>query len=237
MLKKMLLALLALLMMCAACASAETPDLTQMTFEELAELRAQVNAEILTRPEATPIILGNGGKYIVGKDLKPGTYSFIYAGGSSGSAKVYVYQDETESKVLQDFFVTSNKYAVFTLHDLKDGNCIVPGFTIKLSAAGFPEYTPPEGVLIPAGIYEIGTDIPAGKYSFHMNESGCYIEVYKDMETYENRVNSYSSEYLYRMYLDALNLSTTGPLKEGNILVINNASIIMKKFVPTFNFD
>ena len=234
MLKKLLMLLLALLLGMTAVL-AEELDLTKMTYDELAALRLKVNAEIQGRPEAEPITLGNGGMYIVGQDLKPGTYYFIYDDSISGAAFVEVYQDETMQETLLRLFVTSDKYAVFALPNLKEGNCIVPGFTIKLSSAGFPEYTAPEGVLVPPGVYEIGTDIPAGRYNIFLNEGGCRVEVYESQEVYDNAPNYLSADYW--LNLNARVHSGVATMKEGNILVINDESVIMTKYVPAFNFD
>lgn len=50
-------------------ALAETLDLSQMTFEELAELQTRIDLEMQNRPKAEEIVLSNGGTFIVGRDL------------------------------------------------------------------------------------------------------------------------------------------------------------------------
>ena len=133
MLKRMLLGLMTLaLLMNAAFAFAETPDLSHMTFTELAELRARVNAEMLIRPEAEDIILPGGGEYVVGEDLLPGTYYFIYNDTSTGNISVEVYRDKSADWPENYINCNSDDYLVHTM-SLEEGNCIRTRWTIRLN--------------------------------------------------------------------------------------------------------
>ena len=150
--KKRTLMLIAVLLMFTASAYAEEMDLSRLTFEQLTALRTKINLEMQTRPEGQEIILSNGGTFVVGEDLQPGTYSFIHNDSITGSAFVEVFRDETMSEMLYRVFVSSSSYTVYTLTDLKEGNCVKVGFTIKLSKAGFPAYTPLKGRSFPKAL-------------------------------------------------------------------------------------
>lgn len=234
MLKKTCLLLTALILLLGvATAFAETPDLSQMTFEELAELRTLINAEMLTRPEAEDMVLG-AGEYVVGRDLQPGTYYAIYESGTWSSGYVRIYKDETKEKRL--LHISIDPYDIYPMTDLVEGNIIVVEYNaIRVNMTGFPDYHAPEGTLIPAGVYEIGVEIPAGKYSALLNTGCSSISVYQNMATYQesdgffDTLQSYTLGYAERECM--LNL------QDGNILVVESNSILMNKYVATFTFD
>lgn len=235
MLKKVLLLLMAVMLLTgAATAFAEGLDLSNLTFEELTELRTKINLEMQTRPEAEEIILSNGGTFIVGQDLQSGTYDFIHHDSISGGALVQVYEDETKSRMLYQVFVSSESYTVYTLPDLQEGNCITVGFTIKLSKVGFPAYNPPEGTVVLQGAYEVGKEIPAGKYSIHESTKGSRVRVYKDLEQYQSGQKWTAQTDLS---LDASTLSGVVTLTEGQIFVVEKNDIVMNKYTTTFTFD
>lgn len=235
MLKKICLLLTALvLLLSAAAAFAEPPDLSQMTFEELQELRAKIGLEMQTRPEGAEIVLTNGGTFVVGRDLQPGTYYFVYDDSLTGSAFVKVFEDETKSRPLCQIMVSTASYSVYTLTDLKEGNCVEVGFTIRLSKAGFPAYVPPEGTVIPQGAYEVGVDIPAGRYSVHEGTKGCQVVIYRDWDHHKTG-NQWTAEEFLTLY--ALHLSGVVTLTEGQIFVVEKNSVIMNKYTPAFTFE
>lgn len=223
MLKRMLLGLMTLaLLMNAAFAFAETPDLSHMTFTELAELRARVNAEMLIRPEAEDIILPGGGEYVVGEDLLPGTYYFIYNDTSTGNISVEVYRDKSADWPENYINCNSDDYLVHTM-SLEEGNCIRTRWTIRLNKVGFPDYHAPEGTFIPAGNYVIGTDIPAGRYEINLYEHRSIVEV--------------NTGAYFRILLDGSERKAIVTLNDGNTLVIQQGGIIMNKYKTTFTFD
>lgn len=226
MLKRMLLALLSMaLLLSAACASAETPNLSQMTFEKLADLRAQIDAEMQSRPEAEDIILPGGGEYVVGEDLLPGTYYFIYSDTSTGNISVEVYTDKSAERAESYINCNSDDYLVHAL-SLEEGNCIRTRWTIRLNRVGFPDYHVPEGTYIPAGNYVIGTDIPAGRYEINLYESRSVVEV----------KNAHGIREFY-MVLDGAERTAIVTLNEDATLVIQKGGIMMNKSNTKFTFD
>lgn len=235
MLKKMMLLLMTIMLLTGATfCVAEELDLSQLTFDELTELRTKINLEMQTRPEGEEIVLSNGGTFIVGRDLQPGTYYFVHDDSITGSAFVQVYQDETKSNQLHRIFVSTESYSVYTLTDLKEGNCVEVGFTIRLSKVGFPAYVPPEGTIIPQGAYEVGVDIPAGRYSVHEGAKGSLVMIFRDWDHYATGNQWTAKEFLT---LNATNLSGVITLTEGEIFVVDKNNIVMKKYTPAFTFD
>ena len=232
MLKKSFLLLTALILLLGAVSAlAETPDLSQMTFEELAELRTLIDAEMLTRPEAEDIVLAVG-EYVVGRDLKPGTYYAIYESGEWSSGYVRIFQDETKEKRLLYMSTDPASYNVYMLKDLVEGNVVVIEYNaLRVNMTGFPDHHAPEGTLIPAGVYEVGVEIPAGKYSAFLNAGASNIYVYQNMDAYQNGKKQQSFRFGYT------NRECVLSLQDGNIVEVKSNSVIMNKYVSTFTFD
>lgn len=73
------------------------------------------------------------------------------------------------------------------------------------------------GVVVPAGRYTVGEDIPAGNYRFEMENAQSYIYVYK---------NADASYYTYSFSIDgATPIYAKQPLAEGNILEIKGRAV------------
>lgn len=234
MLRRMLLTLLAMMLMMGAwCAVAETPDLSQMTFEELADLRSLINAEMLLRPEGEDMVLGVG-DYLVGRDLMPGSYYMIYESGNMSPGYVSVYADESKSARLLWITTETSTYDVYSLASLKEGNVVVVEHNaMRVNQMGFPDYQAPEGTMIPAGTYEIGVDIPAGKYTAQLLKGISNVYVYPDEGSCTQADWTKREDYLLAHGNRVCVLS----LQEGSYLVIKRNSIIMNKYVPPFTFD
>lgn len=232
--KRMLLTLMALaLLMSAACAVAETTDLSQMTFEELADLRARIDAEMLLRPEAEDMVLGVG-EYVVGRDLMPGSYYMIYESGNMAPGYVSVYSDDTKSQRILWIMTETSTYDVYPLTSLEEGNVVVVEHNImRANRVGFPDYHAPEGTVIPAGTYEVGVDISAGKYSAHLLDGISYIYVYPDAESHAKADWTKRESHL----LAHGNRECVLSLQEGSYLVIERNSVIMNKYVSAFTFE
>lgn len=120
---------------------------------------------------------------------------------------------------------------------LEDGNLInVMESPLMFSITGFEggkyfTYTPPEGTYVPAGIYTVGMDIPAGTYQFFAATLDS-----KKICLYKNSVNDEDYEVigLYRIYASQTNYKTA-ILSDGNVLKIQS-DIIMKK-QPKLSFE
>lgn len=233
MLKRILLVLMTLILLLGTTSAiAGSIDLSQMTYGELAELCAKVNAEMMLRPEAGDIILPGGGEYVVGEDLLPGTYYFIYDDTSTGNIIVEVYENKSATQWASYVNCNSDDYLVHML-SVEEGNCIRTKWTIRLNQVGFPDYHAPEGTYIPVGSYEVGTDIPAGRYEVNLYASRSRVKVYKDANEFEK---TYGSK-CYDILLDGAERTGIVTLKDGNILVIEQGGMIMNKFKSTFTFD
>lgn len=234
MLKKLLLLLITTMLMCGAASSfAEGLDLSQLTFEELTNLRAQITLEMQSRPEAADIVLGVG-EYVVGRDLNPGSYYMIYESGNMSSGYVSVYSDETKSNRILWITTETSTYDVYSLTSLVEGNVVVVEHnSLRANQVGYPDYFAPEGTVIPAGTYEIGVDIPAGKYTAHLMDGISNIRVYPDFESCSQKDWTKRDDYSLAHGNRECQLS----LQEGSYLVIERNSIIMNKFVSTFTFD
>ncbi|MBR4334416.1 MAG: hypothetical protein IKP72_17225 [Clostridia bacterium] len=73
------------------------------------------------------------------------------------------------------------------------------------------------GVVIPAGKYTVGEDIPAGNYRFEMENAQSYIYIYK---------NADSSYHMASFSIDgATPIYAKQPLAEGNILEIKGRAV------------
>lgn len=236
MLKRILSFLLTLaLFLGAASAIAEADDLSEMTFEELAELRTLITAEMLTRPEGEEIVL-SAGEYVVGRDLQPGTYYAIYESGQWSGGSIYVYEDETKGNRLAWITTVPSSYDVYPIRNLAEGNIVViEGNKLRTNMVGFPDYHAPEGTLIPPGVYEIGVDIPAGRYSVSLNGDETFVYVYKTKEAYlAGKTSSREREMYYLAYKDK---TCVVSLQDGQIFVIDDSSVIMSKYDTVFTFD
>lgn len=73
------------------------------------------------------------------------------------------------------------------------------------------------GVVVPAGRYTVGEDMPAGNYRFEMENAQAYIYIYK---------NSDSSYAMQSFNIDgAMPVYAKQPLAEGNILEIKGRAV------------
>lgn len=214
---------------------AEEIDFSTMTTDELLELRIKLNSELLSRPDSEGIILMPD-DYLVGKDIMPGVYYARHESGTWSGGNADVYSDETKNR--KDGKYISNRLDAdagnVCILRLEEGNVLsITNNNIIINKTGFPEYQIPDGVLIPEGVYEIGVEIPAGKYSaYWAGDSESCIYVYKDKESFEgSNISIIYSSLTY--HSDRTNLE----LIDGNILEIKFDSIYMKKGPLTFSFE
>ncbi|MBR6569173.1 MAG: hypothetical protein IKK75_01845 [Clostridia bacterium] len=234
MVKKLLLLLMTIIVLTSATfAVAEELDLSQLTFDELIELRTKITLEMQSRPEAEDIVLGVG-EYVVGRDLNPGSYYLIYESGNMAPGYVSVYSDETKSTRILRMETETSTYDVYTLSSLVEGNVVVVEHNgLRANQVGFPEYFAPKGTVIPAGTYEIGVDIPAGRYTAHLLDGLSYIYIYPDSESCSQKDWQNRESFL----LAHGNRECLLSLQEGSYVVIERNSLIMNKYVPGFTFE
>ena len=208
------LGLILLLAFSTFCLAEEADSSTQsyqdmiesLDYESLLALSVAVNTELVSRPEALPLVLSKG-MYLVGSDIAPGIYYFTspdpaqYTAGYIFSSKTtfenragssnspgfvcdfdYLEVGETERIILESGNLISVTYPVVLCTD-------------KVSAENYFTYTPPEGTYVPAGIYTVGADIPEGMYRFYsatgyevtirITESGKLVEKLEPTTKYE----------------------------------------------------
>lgn len=214
---------------------AENVDLASMDVDSLIELRDSINAELSSRPEVSPFRLIEG-LYIVGDDIKAGKYYVAAEAPSSYTASISAFADKESYQ--QDS--SSIYYTYLPIEDpavcitLEDGNLIkVASVSLMFSITGFEgdkyyTYTPPEGTNVPAGIYTVGVEIPAGTYQFFAATLDS-----KHVYLYQNSVNDENYEIIR---IDASDTNyETAILSDGNVLEVRS-DIVMKK-QPKLSFE
>lgn len=91
-------------------------------------------------------------------------------------------------------------------------------------------------VEVPLGVWDIGKDIPAGRYELVPGENAStytypYIVYY--LERHENGTpNKIRGQYRIKS-----GETLVIELFEGNVLKIEDCSVIFRKYVPSFNFN
>ena len=239
---KKFIALILLLMLVVPAAMAEADfDFTGYSYDQLIGIKEQLDAEIATRPEAGARVL-QPGQYVVGKDIAQGIYDvgFVPAEADDTYTNWYIY----DTKQMYDYDV-SRLY----LGDLpRDEGRVQEGSSVKVelfegdyfviyrSAASIErtgnavpveyDYTVPEGTSIPTGIYIIGEEIPAGKYTIYFNgEAPSRVRTYANPEDATNDFKDTDFEAVLANY----NTSVEANLKEGYAFRLEYNSVIMKK--------
>ena len=95
------------------------------------------------------------------------------------------------------------------------------------------EKTLPDGVLLPAGEYIVGADIPAGEYRADaVSDVGGRVAVYRSKEDAVNRPGSYIAEYYLGDMWGTLVFRLV--LEEGNYITIKYNSL---KLYPFYSLE
>lgn len=231
---KKLLSLMMVLFILITPAIAEGLDLEGMDYDSLMQLKQAVDAELYSRPEAEPRVLYPG-LYTVGKEIPSGIYYTMAAElGEYDSAWIGVYSDQNEYDTSCDasFATYLNLGSTPKSVTLENGNILwVKSLPISLSLTEFteedyPQYVPPEGTLVPSGIYTIGDAIPEGIYRlFPYTITGSVVSVFDNEETYKS-----ASGMKEKVILDVIEpmLGNGVVLEEGNVIDVYR-DIVMKK--------
>lgn len=93
---KKLIVVIGCMLVLALPAFAEDFSISNMTYEELIKLRDDISIEFADRGvEVLP-----SGRYVVGKDIKPGKYLYTCCriAESEKYVSIYIYEDETAEK-------------------------------------------------------------------------------------------------------------------------------------------
>lgn len=218
---------------------AEGIDLTSMDIDELLALKNALTLELQSRPEASPFEV-NPGTYIVGEDIKAGKYYIAAKGLSEGTGQIHIYEtkDQYQNRpagkygdFIENFYINAEDYAIIVT--LVDGNLIyLQSAPVMFSVNEFEggkyyTYTPPEGTYVPAGIYTVGVEIPAGTYQFFaasLNSRNVHLyEKSLDDKDYETiRIRAAEDDY------------ETAILSDGNILEVRTDIVMRKQPALTF---
>ena len=228
-----LLLLAAVLLASMLSCHAEEMDWSSYSYDTLLTLRKQIDAELALRPENEEYVLEPGKIYTVGKDIIPGVYYAIFDSGDWTSSNIYFYGDDGEQ--LDYISVSASNYTVYELIllSIRDVRVQVTYNNIRISRAGFPDYHPHEGTTVPVGTYEVGKELPAGKYCAYLLNGSARVRVYPSRDQYEKGFGTILSEYLSKSERAINNIQ----LNEGNVLVIEENSIVMTKSSFTLTFD
>ena len=240
--KTMLLILLFALVFSATIAVAEADfDFSDYSYDELISVKEKLDAEIQLRPEAGERILQSG-QYVVGKDIAQGVYelSFVAAEEDDTYTNWYIY----DTKQMYDYDVSRLWLGDLPREEgtLKAGSSVKAElfegdyFVIYHSAASITrvgnavpvesDFMPPEGTTVPIGIYNIGEDIPEGKYTVYFNgEAPSRVRTYSDPEDATNDFKDGEFEAILADY----NTSVEINLKAGYAFRLEYNSVIMKK--------
>lgn len=242
MIKKFVALLVCIVLLCSTC-YAESMDLTAMSFEELCALKVAIEAELNSRPEAEPFDLSPG-LYTVGKDIKAGRYYIMASLPDDYSSQMVVYatRDAYDQRPSGKYGEYKDRCYLgfgdgFQTIDLEDGNYLyIQEASIKFSVTEFTaddyyKYTPPEGTYVPAGIYFVGEDIPAGVYQVYpanLTEGDVYV-----YETEAGEGGDWISHVDVEVTVDGSH--ETIQVRDGNKVKIDT-DVIMKK-PPKLSFD
>lgn len=239
---------LLILALCGFCV-AEQPDdggaaafdFTRYSYDELIGIREQLVAELQTRPEAGERIL-QPGQYVVGKDIAQGIYDvgFVPAEEDDTYTNWYVY----DTKQMYDYDVSRLYLGDMPREEgrVQEGSSVKVElfdgdyFVIYYSAASIErtgnavpveyDYTAPEGTSVPTGVYMIGEDIPAGKYTIWFNgKAPSRVRTYANPEKATNDFEDPEFEAVLAIY----NTCVEANLKEGYALRLEYNNVIMKK--------
>lgn len=217
---------------------AEELELTNMTYEQLVELKQAVDNEYYARPEAEPRILYPG-YYVIGNEIPAGQYYLTVAEfGDEPSSGFYVYESKEKKDNRNLSYWEHIKPGTISSFRLETGNIIaVEDLPLLLSLEPFEDedllvYTPPEGTPIPSGTYEIGVEIPSGTYQVYpAGISGSKIFLYNTVENYQNEryVNIHGDcDSTLKPYVTKTNNGLRLKVTDGNIVIIEG-DVIMKK--------
>ena len=93
-----------------------------------------------------------------------------------------------------------------------------------------------DGVLVPAGVYVVGADIPAGEYRADtVSDVGGCVKIYKSVADYEEGSwNHFSETYLGKMWGT---LTFRLNIEDGNVLYIYSNSLKLYRYHGLMDFQ
>ena len=231
---------------CAPAFAAEN-DISEMTFQELSELKQKVDAEYHSRSESEPLTLAEG-CYTAGLDINPGRYyvGTVVPDEDGYGIRMHVYVDKAQFDSRPE-----GKYGeyrsdnYFTLGDepksimLEEGNFLYLQGSLMLSPDEFSlsdyyTYEVPEGTYVPVGVYMVGEgddkDIPPGTFTVYAGTvSGGDVKIHYSQETFAQDGSwhlGYDKHCEVRV--SKSQSSETIVLEEGYVLLVEN-DVVMRK--------
>ena len=95
---------------------AESDDLSAKSTEELLTLKDSIDRELGTRLGTIGHIYS--GRYVVGKDIKPGRY-VLFSEEAVGDWKIYaqIYREESDKVILEEKYISEGETYAFSLND------------------------------------------------------------------------------------------------------------------------
>ena len=216
------------------CCYAEGIDIQSMDTDALISLRNSINLELQVRPEASPFEVGIG-TYVIGEDIAAGNYYIAAKGLSRYTAGINIYENSetyTSGETLDWFYLPVEDDAKRSI--LKEGYIIeVASAPLMFSLTEYEggryyTYTLPEGTYVPAGIYTVGIEIPAGTYQFFAATLDS-----RNVHLYQTSINDEECDIIR---IDASDTEyETAILSDGNVLEVRT-DIVMKK-QPKLSFE
>ena len=148
------------------------------------------------------------GTYYIGTDLPAGVYHFKHIEGDDYTPVLYVYNADN----LKEKIDSANASDVGCILSLKDGQVLKITWTATITSKFDTAFSNGETKLLPSGTYYIGTDLPAGTYSFKPIQGDDYTPVLYvyNADNLEKRIDSAS------VYSSGCSLN----LKDGQVLKI-----------------
>lgn len=235
---KKLIVIIIMLFIAITPGFAQDIDLSTFSLEELTNLHEQIDEELRNRREIDFIKLEIG-EYIGGTDIPEGKY-YTYLGQIDpvhDTTKIEIYDNDKklDSNFIWGLVLPSKSYIINSNNIVKitEGPIILSKTLLSYDDL-FP-YNIPEGTLIPIGTYDVGIEIPSGKYFVYASENfeTSKITVYSNEITYSDNepsvvreINSYTN-----------NNGSSIKLTDENVLHITGSPIIMRKASFDFDFD
>ncbi|MBR4234451.1 MAG: hypothetical protein IKR85_00130 [Clostridia bacterium] len=228
-------------------------DLSALSYDALLLLEQSVRLELMARPEGGVFSLEENA-YLVGKDIPEGRYHFVFKGertrynSTDHMGWLLVYDTYAHYQNAYSYNSRRGKGDIVILTNTDSGECDLNTGNVLIVRAGPVDaerigyigkseaYTPPAGTVIPAGYYIAGEEIPSGTYTVSFGGiDSAVLRTYENESIYSAR-SDYRDDYLTYIRLDDSNTQGTVHLKEGQVLYISDASVIMNRF-KAFTFD
>ena len=219
-------------------ANAESFDFSSLPFNELLELKKQVDEEFFLRKESGPRTLFPG-KYIIGEDIPAGSYYYCVLEPTDSVSYVkmelypdrdsYLNRDKTEALEGNIYCARGPYTQIF-----KEGNYLsLRGANLTISMKPIPDslfykYDPPEGTLVREGKYFVGKDIPQGEYYVYPSTASS-ATVFCIFENEDRSTSQYFAEKTFIVSVTKSECGTRIKLNEGQVITVSDGDVIMKK--------